>query len=129
MKIGLVQYNPLWESKEENKKKITELINRDFESASLLIFPEMTLTGFTMKPSEFGETLTGNSFKYFSKIAEEFKVYVAAGLIEKEDEDYFNSLIVLNPKGELISKYRKIHPFSYSEEDKNYKRGEEYNHI
>jgi omega-amidase len=124
MKIGLVQYNPLWESKEENKKKITELIKRDLEKKSLLIFPEMTLTGFTMRPFEFSETLEGDSFKFFSKIAEEYKAYIAAGLIEKKDEAYFNSLIVLNPKGEIISTYRKIHPFSYSEEDKNYKRGD-----
>lgn len=123
MKIGLVQYNPLWESKEENKKKILELLNCDIEDTSILVFPEMTLTGFTMLSTEYGEPLFGDSFDFFSKIASENKVFVAAGLIEKEDENYFNSLIILNPEGILISKYRKVHPFSYSAEDKNYKRG------
>ncbi len=124
MKIGLVQYNPVWESKEKNKKKITELIKGDMEEASLLIFPEMTLTGFTMQPSKFGESLIEDSFEFFSNIARENKFFIAAGLIEKESKHYFNSLIILNPEGKVISNYRKVHPFSYSTEDKNYKRGE-----
>ena len=126
MKIGLVQYNPKWESKEENKKRLSEIIKRDFtEEPSLLIFPEMTLTGFTMEASKFGEDISGDSFNFFTQLALKYKIYIAAGLIEKENKDYFNSLIVVNPEGKLISKYRKIHPFSYSTEDKHYKRGEE----
>ena len=124
MKIGLVQYNPSWESKDENRKKITELINRDFRRSSLLIFPEMTLTGFTMMSGKFGEPLKGDSFKFFAGIALKHKIFVAAGLIEEDKGSFFNSLILLNPEGKLISKYRKIHPFSYSTEDKNYKKGD-----
>ena len=125
MKIGVVQYNPLWESKEENKKKITALIKRDFKKSSLLIFPEMTLTGFTMMPEKFSEAIKGDSFKFFAGIALKHKVFVAAGIIEENDGEYFNSLILLNPDGKLISSYRKIHPFSYSTEDKHYKKGKE----
>ena len=126
MKIGLVQYNPKWESKEENKKRLSEIIKRDFtEEPSLLIFPEMTLTGFTMEASKFGEDISGDSLNFFTRLALKYKIYIAAGLIEKENKDYFNSLVVINPEGKLISKYRKIHPFSYSTEDKHYKRGEE----
>ena len=125
MKIGLVQYNPLWESKEENKKKITALIKRDVKKSSLLIFPEMTLTGFTMMPEKFSEAIKGDSFKFFAGIALKHKVFVAAGIIEENNGKYFNSLILLNPDGKLISSYRKIHPFSYSTEDKHYKKGKE----
>ncbi len=125
MKIGLVQYNPEWESKEENKRRLDKLIERDFEKSSLLIFPEMTLTGFTMKSSIFSEPLYSGSFEYFSNIAVKKQVCIVAGITENENGNYFNSLIVLNPKGNLISNYRKIHPFSYSTENQYYKRGEE----
>ncbi|MFZ0452712.1 MAG: nitrilase-related carbon-nitrogen hydrolase [Ignavibacteriaceae bacterium] len=125
MKISLVQYNPVWESKEENKKKIIELIERDFVKSSLLIFPEMTLTGFTMMSEKFSESLNGDSYKFFSGIAKKSNTFVAAGLIENDYGNYFNTLILLNPGGEVISKYRKIHPFAYSTEDKHYKKGEE----
>ena len=125
MRIGLVQYNPLWESKEKNKKKIIELIERDFIESSLLIFPEMTLTGFTMMSEKFSEPLKGDSFHFFSELAGKYDTFIAAGLIENDNGNYFNTLILLNPAGEIISKYRKIHPFSYSTEDKHYKKGEE----
>ena len=39
MKIGLVQYNPVWENKEENKRKILNLVSSNLVDVSLLIFP------------------------------------------------------------------------------------------
>ena len=125
MKIGLVQYNPEWESKEKNKKRLNELIERYYDESSLLIFPEMTLTGFTMNSSKFSEPLYSESFEYFSNIALKKQVYIAAGITENENGNYYNTLIMINPEGNLFSKYRKIHPFSYSTEDRNYRRGED----
>ena len=49
MKIGLVQYNPVWENKEANKQKLNSLLKDAAGDIDLLIFPEMSLTGFTMK--------------------------------------------------------------------------------
>ena len=53
MKIGLLQYNTVWEDKEANKEKISVLLNAKKTDVDLLIFPEMTLTGFTMKSDEY----------------------------------------------------------------------------
>ena len=46
-----------------------------------------------------------------------------AGIIEKDGKNYFNTLVHLDPNGKLKTKYRKIHPFSYSTENKYYKAG------
>jgi len=51
MKIGLVQYNPAWEDKESNKEKIDSLSD-DLIRLDLIVLPEMTLTGFTMRSSK-----------------------------------------------------------------------------
>jgi predicted amidohydrolase len=123
MKTGLVQYSPLWENKEGNKEKIA-LMMSNAEKTDLLIFPEMTLTGFTMKPSRFAEDMDGGSICFFKTIAADYRTNVIAGVIEAEDKKFFNTLVHVNKEGELVSKYRKIHPFSYSDEDKNYSRGE-----
>lgn len=40
------------------------------------------------------------------------------------DSAFENKLIVLNNKGEFIADYAKIHPFSYSGEDKIFQAGE-----
>jgi len=59
MKIGLVQYSPEWEYVGKNISKIEELLNRTDKDFDLLIFPEMTLTGFTMNCERFAEDIDG----------------------------------------------------------------------
>jgi omega-amidase len=124
MKINLVQYSPEWENKEKNRSKILSLLN-DNCMESTIVFPEMTLTGFTMKASENSERLFGDSFKFFSDVATQYKSFVLTGVIEKQDTQFFNSLLCINPEGNLVSVYRKIHPFSYSSENKFYTAGEQ----
>ncbi|MEI7811902.1 MAG: carbon-nitrogen family hydrolase [Ignavibacteria bacterium] len=123
MKLALVQYSPDWEDIENNKKKITSLLSGQKKDFDLIIMPEMTLTGFTMKSEEFAESVDGNSFAYFSLLAVKFNSNIIAGLIEKESDEIFNTLVHINRRGELVNKYHKIHPFSYSGEDKNYSKG------
>ncbi len=122
MKIGLVQYNPSWENKEANKKKILEMLN-DVKEVELLIFPEMSLTGFSMEPQKIGEGIGGASFRFFSELAIHNNINIMAGIVEKRKERYYNTLIHIKPDGKLVKLYRKIHPFSYSGEDKYYSAG------
>ena len=51
MKISLVQFAPEWEHKSENMKKLTTILKRKSDLGEILVFPEMTLTGFTMNAS------------------------------------------------------------------------------
>lgn len=124
MKINLVQYNPVWEEKAKNREKLLKLVSESHADGSLLIFPELTLTGFTMKSDVFSEELNGESFRFFSQVAVERNTNVIAGIIEKENSSYYNTLLHIDTLGEIKSKYRKIHPFSYSTENKYYARGE-----
>ena len=57
MKISLVQYNPEWENKSENMKKILTILKKKSEFGKILVFPEMTLTGFTMNTGAMAEDL------------------------------------------------------------------------
>lgn len=123
MKIGLVQYSPEWENKTENKNKINHLIDA-IDNVSLFIFPELTLTGFTMNANEFCEELNGESFNYFSILAAKKNANVFAGIIEKDGVNIYNTMLHFDNAGALVNKYRKIHPFTYSTEDKHYSRGE-----
>jgi predicted amidohydrolase len=125
MKLDLVQYSPVWEDKQKNMEKISTLLKHNSEEIDVLIFPEMTLTGFTMNASKFAETLTGESFNFFSDLARNSTTNIIAGIIEHKDSKYYNSLIHLSPEGKLVSVYRKIHPFSFSSENKFYEKGTE----
>ena len=122
MKIALVQYSPAWEDKEINKKKILSLI-QDITGVELFIFPEMTLTGFTMKSEEMSETIQGESFRFFSSIAKDKSANIFAGIIERRNIRIYNTLIHIRPDGNLLKLYRKVHPFSYSAENEHYDAG------
>jgi predicted amidohydrolase len=122
MKIALVQYSPAWEDKEANKNKIRSLI-KDIAGVELLVFPEMSLTGFTMKSKEMSESIQGDSFRYFSLIAKEKNSNIFAGIIERRKNRIYNTLIHIKPDGNLVKLYRKIHPFSYSGENEHYNAG------
>jgi omega-amidase len=123
MKIGLVQYNPVWEDKEANKEKLVQLLEKVREKVDLLVFPEMTLTGFSMKSNLLAEKSDDESYIFFRKNAKKLSTHIMAGMIEKEGDKIYNSLIHLDKTGTLQKTYRKIHPFTSSGEDLNYTRG------
>ena len=124
LKIGLLQYSPCWEDKMCSRKKIIHLLESLHQDLSLLVFPELTLTGFTMRSPRFSEEIDGQSVEFFSAIAKEKKCHVIAGLIERDGTDCYNSLVHLDSAGGVISKYRKIHPFIYSGENRHFISGE-----
>jgi omega-amidase len=124
MKIGLVQYNPTWQDKDSSFEKIKILLS-EISETDVLIFPEMTLTGFTMKSSDFAEQFNEYTYKSFSSIAKERNCAIIYGFIEKGKKKNFNTLVHLNNQGRILKTYRKIHPFSYSTEDIYYGNGKE----
>lgn len=125
MKIGLVQYSPVWENVEENILKIEELLKTSKVKYDMLVFPEMTLTGFTMKAEKFAEEIDGTGTKYFIHLAERLKTDVFAGIIERDRKNIYNSLTHFDSFGLIKARYRKIHPYSNAQEDKSYSAGEE----
>lgn len=120
MKIGLVQFSPAWEDLEKSKSSVDKLISEFNDDVDLLIFPEMSLTGYTMKSEVFAEELDGISTQYFMNLATKLKMNVIAGIIERNEEKIFNTAVHFNEDGLLMARYRKIHPFSYAKENKYY---------
>jgi len=56
MKIGLIQMDPLWENKEGNFEKAESFLRQaKAQNISFALFPEMSMTGFSMHPEKIGE--------------------------------------------------------------------------
>jgi omega-amidase len=125
MKIGICQYNPTWQDKVKNIEQIEKLLANLEPETDCLIFPEMTLTGFTMEAKDFAEEIDGEGMVFFMQLAQKLKIEIFAGIIEKDEHKYYNSLFHFNALGLIQAVYRKIHPFSLSEEDLNYSPGNE----
>jgi predicted amidohydrolase len=123
MKLGLLQYNPIWEDKESNKQKILSFVEKAEDKIDLLILPEMSLTGFTMNSEQFAEGIGGDTFRFFSALAIEKSFDVFVGIIERGKQKPFNTLLHISSKGRLVKLYRKVHPFSFSKENVFYNAG------
>jgi len=123
MRIGLVQYNPAWEDKTANQSKILGLLAKQSHNTDLLVFPELTLTGFTMRSQKYAELLHGPTIAFFKNLANDNKTDVIFGMIEQEDKHYYNTLVHLSSSSDLKAVYRKIHPFSFSGENRFYQNG------
>lgn len=126
MKIALAQLDMEFENKGAAMKTCAELMEKAAEKqADLIVFPEMTLTGFTMNPATYGE-LKENSMTvtFFQEAAKKYQMAVVFGIIFLEDATARNHSIVMDKNGQILADYAKIHPFSYGAEIKYYSGGD-----
>lgn len=124
MKFGLVQFDQVWENKSENRNKLEHLLQLHAPSTDVLVFPEMTLTGFSMNPDNIAESLEGESVHFFSGIARSRSTHVIAGVVLNENGKYSNAMIHFDSYGNVCEVYRKMHPFSLAGEHNHYTAGE-----
>jgi len=125
MKLSFVQYNPIWENKEENQKKLFSILKEQYTDSDILIFPEMTLTGFSMNSAQLCESSDGETIAFFKKFALIYQTDVFGGYILEENKKFYNSLVHINYFSEVKKTYNKIHPFSYAGESKFYSGGDD----
>ncbi|HKG21140.1 MAG TPA: carbon-nitrogen hydrolase family protein [Blastocatellia bacterium] len=101
---------------EANRRKIVRGVREAAEkSASLVVFPECALTGYSFESLEeaspFAEPLDGPSSEEIASVCAETGLYAIAGFIEKDEGRFYNSAMIVGPDG-VIGSYRKVHlPF------------------
>lgn len=124
MKVALAQSNIIWEDKESNFIQAESLIaDAAKDSADIIFFPEMSFTGFSMNTQ-----VTGEKDRYtvdrISNIAKQKCIAVGFGWVRWHDDKCENVYTLLDSSGKLVSEYVKMHPFSYSGEDKYFAGGD-----
>lgn len=125
MKLGLAQMDMVWENKEENIKKIEKMVqNAILKGIECLLFPEMSLTGFSMNTSQIGENSeNGKTIEAISQLCKQYKIFIGIGYVEKSLPKSFNKYAIIDNNGVITANYAKIHPFSFGEESKYYAGG------
>ena len=128
IKLALAQISSKRENKEANLQKIEKLtLKAKYQGADLVIFPEMSLTGYVVLDQvyELAETVPGTSTKRIEALAKQTNMHVIFGmpeLSEKTQATVFNTAVFVGPKG-LIGKYRKMYLPTHSVfEEKRYFR-------
>lgn len=127
MRICTVSLNSIWENKDENFRQCIKFIKaaKDFD-CEIVIFPEMTLTGFTMNIDMVAESIfDSKSIKDFQAVAKQLRMNVIFGLVTRSHGKAGNSAVWIDENRMETYLYNKIHPFSIGAEDKYIEAGNE----
>lgn len=139
IKVGITEIDIGYEDKEYAREHCLEVMQEAYDNGvELLVFPEMTLTGFTMMPARMWEAYRDDaipeSISFFMENSRKYNMAMAFGYIEafmadgsgEFDESrrkVFENKLAIVSGDEVIMDYAKIHPFSFSGEDRVYRAG------
>ena len=124
MKIALVSLNSVWEDKVANLIAVESILKSIGSSAKYVVFPEMTLTGFSVTNSALAENLeNSNSIKAMQKLSKKYELNIVFGLLISIEKYIYNSCVAINKNGDIAGNYEKMHLFSFSGEDELLKAG------
>jgi predicted amidohydrolase len=125
LRVTIIQSEITWHNITENLDHFESLIKKNNAAANLIILPEMFNTGFTMKPAEVSEEMTGPSVIFLRRLAREVNADIAGSIAIRENGAYYNRLVWLKPSGELFT-YDKRHLFRMGGEEKVYTPGKSH---
>ena len=123
VKVICVQYEPKFKDIKYNIEKLEKMFERysEKDEIDIIVFPEMTLSGYVFENLEDIRPYTsyydkGEQFEFITNLAKKLKCYCFMGYPEKTyDEKYYNSCFIITPEGTSLPSYRK-HFLYYDDE-------------
>jgi predicted amidohydrolase len=113
VKVGFMQFSPLFGRKEENVERVVNSLRG--AKADLLVLPELFSTGYLFLNQEelrrSAEIIPdGPTVSKFLKLTKEENTNYVFGIAERANDKLFNSSVLVTPQGECFV-YRKLHLF------------------
>ena len=114
-RIALIQMKMSSEQTNNMDTAIRKIKDAVRKKAKVICLPELFLSNYFCqqeKHSNFNlaEKIPGETTSVLSELAKELKVIIIAPIFEKKTSGiYHNSCVVINEKGKIIGKYRKMH--------------------
>jgi predicted amidohydrolase len=104
------------DEKAENLEKGEMLIAQAAAWGSdLVVLPELwTYLGSGKRHAEVAEPIPGETTEFLARLASRYGFWLVGGSILEAvegSERVYNTSVVLNPDGELVARYRKLHLF------------------
>jgi len=112
--------------------------------AKIIVLPEAAISGYVSQdqhviwhkegkpledcfegcsPELVAEFVPGESTRQFGALAKELGVYVTVPFVERaasseecDNDQFFNTVCLVSPKGEIVAHYRKLHPYPPDEQ-------------
>jgi len=124
--IALISLDQLWEDKSANLDRCAHAVARASDlGADLVIFPEMTLTGFSLNVATTAEEADdSSSLTAFARLAARHAVRIIAGVVLRRNGRVQNTAVAFAADGSIEANYAKMHPFTFAGEDRHFSPGD-----
>lgn len=112
MKIALAQINTIIGDLEGNTRKIKEFINKAKEkNADIIVFPEMTITGYPTLDLWFKKSLVKKNKEKLNEIADYSRgIYSIIGFEDEKDNKLFNAVAIVKDGKLLFIQHKSLLP-------------------
>ena len=67
-----------------------------------------TVCGTRLSYADVAEPVPGPSSQYLGRLAREHRLYVVAGIYERDGTAVYNTSVLIGRDGKLVGKYRKV---------------------
>lgn len=126
MTVYALQYDIAWENKEANQAYLeAELQRLKPEPESLVVLPELSCTGFSMRREGLAEEPGGPTQLFYQSLAQRHGIYLVGGVTWWGSAGLGrNQALVVGPTGQLLGHYAKQHPFSFGGETEHFEAGD-----
>ena len=128
MKVAAAQISCALGDPKANLLKVRDFSQRAKDGGvDLIVFPEMTDTGYSMPViQEHANSWTSGFVPGLQEIAAKLSIAIVCGVSEQDGSSIYNSLVLVDHQGQLGSKYRKAHLYAVApvEEEKCFVSGE-----
>src|SRR5262249_15116813 len=114
MKIAVAQVSCSLGDPAANLSKVREFSSRARDvGAELIVFPEMTDTGYSMPViREHASDWTNGFVPGVQEIAKGLSIAIVSGVSERDGSSIYNSQILIDSNGQIAGKYRKTHLYA-----------------
>jgi predicted amidohydrolase len=137
--VAAVQAQSVFGEPQRNRRHLgSHVRSAAVQGARIIVLPEAAITGYLTPdlkttwqvddrptsrglagsdPSEAAETVPGPSTTYFAGLARQYGVYLTVPLVEidRRTGRFYNTLVLLGPRGEQLIHYRKRNPWPWAE--------------
>jgi len=114
MKVAVAQVSCSLGDPEANLSKVRQFSRQAKNiDAELVVFPEMTDTGYWMSVIQKHAGYWKSGFvRGLQEIASELSIAIVSGVSERHESSIYNSQVLVDAKGDIVAKYRKTHLYA-----------------